>query len=99
MSTARVGTSEVAIFGRVLEADHAKLSVPAAQAILDFGFGDVDKVLMRELSAKAKSGTLTAEEQAALNKYEIVGHMLSLLKSKARRALKIAGVTNGQMAH
>jgi hypothetical protein len=32
--------------------------------------------------------TLTASEQAAINNYEKVGHILSLLKSKARLALR-----------
>ena len=35
-----------------------------------------------------KKGTLTAKEQVELDNYERVGHMLSLMKSKARRSLK-----------
>ena len=38
--------------------------------------------------AKAKAGTLTADEQVEIDNYERVGHMLSLMKSKARRSLK-----------
>jgi hypothetical protein len=83
----------------VLEADHVAFSMPAARAILGFGFDAADKDRMRELSAKAKQGTLTAEEQAVLNNCETVGHMLSLMKSKARRSLKLAGAINGNAAH
>jgi phage gp29-like protein len=43
---------------------------------------------MRELLAKAKKGTLTANEEVEMDNYERVGHMLSLMKSKARRSLK-----------
>jgi len=40
------------------------------------------------LLAKAKEGTLTANEEVEMDNYERVGHMLSLMKSKARRSLK-----------
>jgi len=46
------------------------------------------------LLAKAKEGTIKADEQVEINNYERVGHMLSLMKSKARRALK-GGRDNG----
>jgi hypothetical protein len=49
---------------------------------------------MRELLAKAKTGTLLAAEQVEIDNYERVGHMLSLMKSKARRSLK-RGQKNG----
>jgi hypothetical protein len=82
------GTSEVAIFGRVLEPDQATLDAAAARAILALDFKQTDKDRMRALLAKAKEGTLTADEEVEIDNYERVGHMLSLLKSKARRSLK-----------
>ena len=88
MHVAHAGTSEVAIFGRVLESDQATLDVAAARAILNLDFKQSDKDRMRELLAKAKKGTLTADEQVAIDNYERVGHMLSLMKSKARRSLR-----------
>jgi hypothetical protein len=51
---------------------------------------------MRQLSAKAQEGTLTPSEQAEINNYERVGHILSLMKSKARRSLKGRRGTNGK---
>ena len=33
-------------------------------------------------------GTLLADEQVEIDNYERVGHMLSLMKSKARRSLR-----------
>ena len=47
-----------------------------------------DKDRMRQLSAKARGGTLTAEGDAEAGRYELVGHLLNIMQSKARRALK-----------
>jgi hypothetical protein len=94
MHVAHAGTSEVAIFGRVLEPEEATLDVAAAKAILNLDFQQADKDRMRVLLAKAKQGTLTADEQVEIDNYERVGHMLSLMKSKARRSLK-GGQDNG----
>jgi hypothetical protein len=94
MRMSQPGTSEVAIFSRVLEPDRGTLTAAAARAILDFDFSQVDKDRMRQLSFKAREGTLTAEEQAAIDSYERVGHILSLMKSKARRSLKGRSTTN-----
>ena len=43
---------------------------------------------MRELSAKARAGTLTAEEDAEAGRYELLGHLLGIMQSKARQSLK-----------
>ena len=94
MHVAHAGTSEAAIFGRVLEPEEATLDVAAARAILDLDFKQPDKDRMRTLLAKAKKGTLTAKEKVEIDNYERVGHMLSLMKSKARRSLK-GGQGNG----
>jgi hypothetical protein len=94
MHAAHAGTSEVAIFGRVLEPEEATLDIAAARAILNLDFQKADKDRMRELLAKAKKGTLLPEEQVEIDNYERVGHMLSLMKSKARRSIK-GGRENG----
>ena len=88
MHVACTGTSEVAIFGRILKPDLTSLDAAAARAILDLDFKEADKHRMRVLLAKAKAGALTADEEIQVNNYERVGHMLSLMKSKARRSLK-----------
>jgi hypothetical protein len=94
MPLVHAGTSEVAIFGRVLEPEEATLDIAAARALLALDFKQPDKERMRALLAKAKKGTLTASEKIEIDAYERVGHMLSLMKSKARRSLK-AGRGNG----
>lgn len=96
MAVRHAGTSEVAIFSRVLDGDRAGFSVAAARAMLALGFPQADKDRMRELSAKARDGILSPDEQAEINHYEIVGHIISLMKSKARRSLKRGATTNGK---
>jgi hypothetical protein len=87
MSISHAGTSEIAIFGRVLEPEKATLDVAAARAILELDFPQADKDRMRELLGKAKTGDLEAEEQVEIDNYDRVGHMISQMKSKARRSL------------
>jgi hypothetical protein len=50
---------------------------------------------MHELALKAQEGQLTPEEEVAIDNYERVGMMLSILKSKARRVLKRPGGHRG----
>jgi hypothetical protein len=81
-------TSEAAILRRIVEHDQPTFNADVARAILTLDFNQADKDQMRQLSAKAREGTLTAEEQAAINNYERVGHFLNILQLKARRSLK-----------
>jgi hypothetical protein len=64
------------------------LDVAAARAILDLSFSQADKDRMHQLLTKAKTGELTADATVEIDNYERVGHMLSLMKSKARLSLK-----------
>jgi hypothetical protein len=82
------GASELAILRRVLEATQPPFSLAAARGILTMGFSQADKDRMRELSQKAQQGTRSRAEQDETNNYERVGHLLSLMKAKARRSLK-----------
>jgi hypothetical protein len=59
MQQTQQGTSEVAIFSRIVEPDQATLSAAAARAILALGFSSDDKVRMHQLSAKAQEESLT----------------------------------------
>jgi hypothetical protein len=95
MQLTEINTSEVAILARVLEPDEPTLAPEAARALLALDFSQADKDRMRQLSAKAREGTLSPDEQAAINKYERVGHLLNIMQSKARRSLKEAGAANG----
>ena len=63
-------------------------TLKAAEDILKLDFDQADKDRMRQLSAKARAGTLTAKEDSEAGKYELVGHLLNIMQSKARRSLK-----------
>jgi hypothetical protein len=88
--------SEAAILSRVLEPDKPMLSPEAARELLALDFSPADKDRMRQLSAKAREGTLTPAEQAETDNYERVGHLLNILQSKARRSLKRRGGADGK---
>jgi hypothetical protein len=89
-------TSDVAILSRLLQPGAGTLSASVARAFLALSFPPADQMRMRELSAKAQDGTLTGTEQNEINNYERVGHILSVLKSKARRSLQTRVKANGK---
>ncbi len=84
MPATHTDTSEVSILNRILRPGAPTFSPEAARDILALDFDQADKERMRELSAKARAGTLTAEEDAEAGKYELVGHLLNIMQSKAR---------------
>ena len=94
MPLSQVNTSEAAILGRIVGPDQPTLNAAAARAFLTLDFTPADKEQMRQLSAKAREGTLTAEEQAAINNYERIGHFLNIVQLKARRSLKSGKMTS-----
>jgi hypothetical protein len=88
MQVGHAANSEVSILNRILRPNAPTFSPEAAQDILALDFDEADKDRMRQLSAKARAGTLTAEEDAEAGRYELVGHLLNIMQSKARRSLK-----------
>jgi hypothetical protein len=79
--------TEAEVWLRILHPDE-ELSPPVARAILGLSFPKNDINRMHELSAKARAGTLTPQEDAEMDNFERVGSILSTLKSKARQVLK-----------
>jgi hypothetical protein len=79
--------TEAEVWLRILHPDE-EMSPHAARAILGLSFPKTDVTRMHELSAKARTATLTREEDAEMDNYERVGSILSILKSKARQVLK-----------
>ncbi len=96
MHVSHAGNNEVSILNRILRPKSPTFSREAAQEILALDFDQVDKDRMRQLSAKARAGTLTAKEDAEAGKYELVGHLLNIMQSKARRSLKTRRDENGK---
>jgi hypothetical protein len=65
-----------------------ELTPGAARALLQFQFSARDHARMDELSAKARAGALSGDEQAELDTFERLGCVLDIVHSRARRALK-----------
>lgn len=85
-----ISASETALWGRLLDPVAADLSPEAAHYILGLQFPESDKDRMQELAEKARAGVLTLEEHIEMDNYERVGHVLSLMKSRARKSVKEA---------
>jgi len=75
------------IWQRIVEFP-GEIAPSAARALLKIGFSENDHALMRELSTKARTGSLTPEEQTILDTFERLGSLLDIIHSKARQALK-----------
>jgi hypothetical protein len=83
-----VGENEITIFARLIEAGDEALTASAARYILALAFPPEERNRMHELAVRAQEGTLTAAEEFEIDGYERVGTLLSIWKSKARKALK-----------
>jgi hypothetical protein len=84
--------SEFGIWLRLLEGQVSSLSPEAARAILAFTFPEKDLLRLRELAAKARAGDLTDAECRESEAYGRVSSLLSIMKSKARQALKCSSL-------
>jgi hypothetical protein len=80
-------TNGAAVWQRVIQFA-GELSLSAARSLLKFGFSPRDHDRMHELSAKARAGTLSPQEQVEMDTFERLGCLLDILHSQARRALK-----------
>ena len=89
-----INSSEAALWGRLFDPTSHGLSADLARYILTLRFPQPDIDRMHELAEKPRAGTLTLEEHIELDNYERVGHVLSLMKSKARKALKMVRSAN-----
>jgi hypothetical protein len=87
-ATPTIPRNGVSILNRIIRPDRSSLPASAARAILKIDFDDDDRQRMRKLSQKARDGTLSTEEQDEIDSYELVGHLLALMHSKARQSLK-----------
>jgi hypothetical protein len=81
--------SEVAILARVLGNGRDELPREMARYVLTLGFSERDRARMHELAVRNQEDALVPAEQDELRAYAKAGTVLSILKSKARRALRI----------
>jgi hypothetical protein len=86
-------TSEVSILNRILRPNSPTFSPEAARDILTLDFDQADKDRMRELSAKARAGTLSAKEDAEAGKYELIGHLLNIMQRLGDRSRGVVTTT------
>lgn len=82
-------TTEVNVWEMILRPHFGQMTPQTAKAILAMSIPENERLRMKALLAKAKAGTLTREESLDLDEYERAGNMLSVLKAKARRILKL----------
>ena len=76
------------ILTRVLGNGRRKMSPALARHILTLGFDDQDQERMADLAERNQLGQLTAAEHAELMQFVRAGHVLALLHSQARKALR-----------
>jgi len=83
------GQSEIAILARVLGNGQSQLPPAMARYILTLGFSEDDKARLHDLAVRNQADELSPAEQEELFAYSKTGTLLSILKSKARRVLRI----------
>ena len=81
-------TSELAIFARLLSNHKREMSPRLARYVLTLGFNAREQERMDELAVQNQDGRLSADAREELMNYVKAGHLLALLHSKARKALK-----------
>lgn len=79
-------TSDTAMFLRLW--DGAKLTPTLARQLLKLGWSPEDEARMRELAERNREGRLDGDEAKELDNYLRVGMTVSILQSRARKALK-----------
>jgi hypothetical protein len=90
--TPKPGSVGTAILDQLADLDLRSLSPEAARAILQLRFDASQHERLSILSVKAQEGTLTLAEQDELDESIRVADLLAILQSKARQALKNAGL-------
>jgi hypothetical protein len=88
-TTANNLPTEVTILARILSNNEGQLSPDWARQLLNLGFTAADKSRMHELAVRNQEHELSASEKEQLSAYAKAGTLLSILKSKARRVLRI----------
>lgn len=87
-SSKHASPTEVTILARVLANGQGQLPPEMAGYILNLGFGEDDKARMHDLAVRNQQDALSDLEREELLAYGKAGTLLSILKSKARQALR-----------
>jgi hypothetical protein len=91
MSTVTTPSSEneATILARVFDDERGLLPPDLARSILEVEFNERDKARMHDLAVRNQADALTAAEKEEMYAFAKAGTLLGILKSKARRTLKI----------
>ena len=87
-TTIAAQNTQVSILGRAIDPNTWRLSPEAARSILAIELSGQDRDRMDALAAKARAGTLSADEELEIENYRQVGCLVEVMKSKARLFLK-----------
>jgi hypothetical protein len=89
-TTGRIGA---AMLKRLAELDPSSFSPETARVFLQLGFSRAEQRRVDQLSERARQGSLTPDEEHELDECIHVGNLLAIVQSKARQALKQAGLS------
>jgi hypothetical protein len=82
----------MAMLEQIAELDVASMSPKTARHLLALSFPRSHQEKVDSLSRKAREGSLTTTERAELDEFIRVADLLAIMQSRARQALKRAGV-------
>jgi len=88
--SARVST---AMLEQIAKLDAKSISPDTARHLLELSFSRSHQRQVDALSQKAREGSLTPAERADLDEFIRVADLLAILQSRARQALKRAGLS------
>ena len=86
-SQAAAPNTEAAILARILRAGEDPLTPEVARYLLSMRLPAGDDERVNELSAKARTGSLTDAEAQELDSYLHIGFLLGVMQAKARGLL------------
>ena len=89
MSTTQTSENEVTILARILGNENGQLPVDMARYLLDLRISDRDKARMHDLAVRNQGDELTPGEKEEMFAFGKAATLLSILKSKARRTLRV----------
>jgi hypothetical protein len=79
--------NQTEIIGRAIDHRGDQLSPEAAAFIVSLDLADEDTARTNELAAKAREGSVNADEEQEVEEYRRSGRLMEMLKLKARMAL------------
>jgi hypothetical protein len=83
------GDNEVTILARFLTNGDRPLPKTLARYILDLTISERDKARMHDLVVRNQNDELTPDEKKEMHDFGKAGDVLAILKSKARRTLRV----------